>query len=238
MLKLAVLSDIHSAAGAYAAALAEARSEGFDMLVLLGDLLTYGPFPEQTVEITANAMARHETVLIEGNHDQIYLERSDGGERPHASGWIGESIDWTSTKADLEEFARLEWRHEFILDGLLLAHANPYGFGDWSYLRTPDELRLAAECLASRGLTHGIFGHSHRHARLKSGQATATTIGSVGQPRSGSDKCPQWAMVTLGSGVIDVALHRFDFDWRAHCEAIRSTSLSDSTKERLCEFFL
>jgi predicted phosphodiesterase len=237
MVKLAILSDIHSAAGPYAAALEAASSEGFDILVLLGDLLTYGPCPERTLEITREAMERYETILIEGNHDEIYLGGADRGTRPHASGWIGESIDWTLSRIDLDEFAALKWHSEFVIDGLLFAHANPYPFGNWSYLRSEEEFRSAITALASRGLRHGIFGHSHRSGRLEERGVTAMTVGSLGQPRSMTDKSPQWTMVTLEPEAIRAEVRRLDFDWQAHCERIRSTSMSISTKERLCEFF-
>jgi predicted phosphodiesterase len=234
MMKLAVLSDIHSAAGAYRAALDAARSEGFDMLVILGDLLTYGPFPERTLEITNEAAARHETMLIEGNHDEIYLASKAGA---HAGGWIGESIDWTRERIDKRAFAGLEWRPEFVIGDLLFAHANPHGFGDWSYLRSEDDFRSAASALHERGLRHGVFGHSHRQASFESAGVRAMTVGSVGQPRSRTNRMPSWTMVTLDEDRVEVSVRDIDFDWRAHCASIRSTSLSDSTKDRLCEFF-
>jgi predicted phosphodiesterase len=236
MLKCAVLSDIHSAAGPYRAALEAAEAEGFDILVLLGDLLTYGPFPQRTLEITREAIDRHRTILIEGNHDQIYLGEVDDASRPH-SGWIAETIEWTSERIDPSELAAFQWEHQFVIEQLLFAHANPYEFGNWSYLRTDDDFSRAAQRIASRGLRQGIFGHSHRYRRHDENGATAITIGSLGQPRSLTDRAPQWMMVSIGAGEMRADVRRLDFDWREHCEAIRSTSLSQSTKERLCEFF-
>jgi predicted phosphodiesterase len=236
MVRIAILSDIHSAATAYSTALADAEAHGFDVLVLLGDLLTYGPFPERTIDITADAIAKHSTVLIEGNHDEIYL-RNSGARRPHGNGWIAESIDWTLERIDRDRFGNFNWEREFATGEVLFAHANPYEFGNWAYLRSEEDFRSAANVLSSRGYRHGIFGHSHRPGRIEHEGAVATTVGSVGQPRSTSDKAPQWTMVTLERGEISIDAHRLEFDWKEHCESIRSTNMSTSTKERLCEFF-
>ena len=237
-MKLAILSDIHSAASAFAAALSDARKEGFDRLILLGDLLTYGPFPERTLEIAHDAMARHEVILIEGNHDGVYRDTSRENARLPATDWIRESMEWTISRIDVDEFTALAWRNEHLEDGVLLAHANPYGFGNWSYLRTDEEFQSAIEALSARGLRGGIFGHSHRYRRVDVGSETAVTVGSVGQPRSATMKSPQWAVVTLGDAELTVESRAVDFDWRSHCEHIRSTDLSEKTKDRLCEFFL
>lgn len=237
MVKLAILSDIHSAAGAYEAALESAQRQGFDVLVLLGDLLTYGPFPERTIEVTEDAISKHETVLLEGNHDQFYLSGRRGA-RQHKNGWIDESIEWTLDRVDVDRFAKLGWERELIIEDLLLSHANPYPFGDWSYLRSEDEFCSAIAALNARGLRYGIFGHSHRHVSVRNAEGMAMTVGSVGQPRSTSSKLPQWATATLQNKNWHIEVHPLDFDWRAHCDSIRSTSLSEPTKDRLCEFFL
>jgi predicted phosphodiesterase len=237
MMKVAILSDVHAAAAVYQAALDDARSIGFDVLVLLGDLLTYGPDPERTIEITEDAIATNETVLIQGNHDQIYLSTNVVPELSPDRWWISESIEWTSERIDRERFAKLGWRNEFIYGELVLAHANPYPFGDWTYLRSDDDFRSALAFMKTRGLRQGIFGHSHRHAMLETGDGMVTTVASLGQPRGGPSKAPQWAMATFADGKWQVEAHALDFDWRSHCESIQATSLSGATKDRLCEFF-
>jgi predicted phosphodiesterase len=238
VVRIAVLSDIHSAAGAYSAALDAAECEGFDLLVLLGDLLTYGPYPERTLEITNEATVRHDTVLIKGNHDEIYLTAADDRAHLRHSGWIAESIRWTLDALDFDKFAAFDWRQEFVVECLLFAHANPHPFGNWSYLRTEGEFLSALEALCSRGLRYGVFGHSHRCDKYESDGRMAMTVGSVGQPRSRINRAPQWAMITLDRGIVEAKMHTVDFDWRGHCDGIRSTTLSDSTKTWLCEFFL
>ena len=73
-MKIAVLSDIHSVSSALDAALDDARAEGFDVLLILGDLLTYGVNPAETLELVHEAVARDGAILISGNHDQMYLD--------------------------------------------------------------------------------------------------------------------------------------------------------------------
>lgn len=234
-MKIAILSDIHSAAAPYRAALAAARAEGFDRLVILGDLLTYGPEPEQSLELTEQAIASDGAVLILGNHDSLYLP-GDGYSRPLPD-WIEESVEWTKGRIAPGAMEALPWRTEWQEDGLLLSHANPFGSGDWSYLRGPDDYQRAASCLAERGLSAGVFGHVHRFAEHR-GPAAVYTVGSIGQPRNREDKRPHWAMGELGPAGFTLSARPLDYEWEEHCRALRSTNMSAPTIDQLCRFYL
>ena len=50
-MKLALLSDIHSNLHAFDACVAHAKTQGADRFAVLGDLVGYGAFPAEIVEI-------------------------------------------------------------------------------------------------------------------------------------------------------------------------------------------
>jgi len=76
--RIAVISDIHSAYAPFAKALSDARAAGFDQLILLGDMFTYGLEPAECAELAAEAISKDGAVLVGGNHDQLYIEMKNG----------------------------------------------------------------------------------------------------------------------------------------------------------------
>lgn len=241
-MRIAVLSDVHAVAATFEAALGAAREEGYDVLLILGDLLTYGADPQRSLDLALTAAERDGALLIKGNHDQLYFDAAAGGS-PYLDrlpDWIRESVDWTIARLPGRTPPwGLEWLEEWQWDGLLAAHANPFGYGDWTYLTSPESCEAACEALRGRGFDHGIFGHSHRfrlHESAAAGAAVAT-VGSLGQPREAGAPVSQWAMVELDESGWRVAQRPLDCDWAQQIEAIRATTMSEDTKERLCRFY-
>ena len=72
--RIIVFSDIHANINAYKAALKQARQIGFDHLINLGDLLTYGCDTTEIIDTTNNAVEIDKMILIKGNHDQLYFD--------------------------------------------------------------------------------------------------------------------------------------------------------------------
>lgn len=236
--KIAVLSDIHSVSSALDAALRDARAEGFDVLLILGDLLTYGVNPAETLELVHEAAARDGAILVSGNHDQMYLETASGPDYLAClPDWLRETVEWTATRIAPGALTRFDWQEQWTAGPLLAAHANPFAFGDWTYLADTASADAAASTLARRGYRYGIFGHTHRARRFAGEGADVFTVGSLGQPREAADPRLQWAMIELQEDRIDVQPRFVPFDRAAHQAAIRATTLSRPTKDRLCGFF-
>ena len=239
-MKLAILSDIHSAADHYEAGLAAARAEGFDRLIILGDLFTYGPEPARVMDLTLDAIDRDGAVLIAGNHDQMYLELAAGHSdyAPRLQEWIRESVEWTVTKLDsAPSLHDLPWQEEWSADGVLIAHANPFGFGDWTYLTDDDRFERACVTLSERGFGFGLFGHTHRFRVYEASDGTrAATVGSIGQPRTRGSPTSEWALLTIGD-TVELDRRVIDLGWGKLQADIRASSLSPATQQRLCEYF-
>lgn len=239
-LKIAVISDIHSAAEHFRDALLAARAEGFDQLVILGDLFTYGPEPVATLEIAQEAASQDGAAFITGNHDLLYMEQPERDAYvSRLPEWIRESVEWTSEQlGGIEGIAALPWKTELCVGSVLFAHANPFTFGDWTYLRDGDAVARASAALAARSFNWGVFGHVHRFRFFEGDDdgAGVVTVGSIGQPRDTAEPFSQWAMVTLEDG-FTVEQRRVARDWRSTMDKIRASSVSEATKERLCQFY-
>lgn len=117
---IALLSDIHGNLPALEAVMETAESRGVSRYYCLGDIVGYGPFPVECLELVRKVC----TAVIRGNHD---------------SGLVGDTpiedfnqhgktaINWTRTVIlpEHEEYIRT-LPHSVVADGLTLAHASPH----------------------------------------------------------------------------------------------------------------
>lgn len=238
-MQIAVISDIHGAAQPFAKALQAARREGYDQLILLGDILTYGVEPAACLDLAGDAISSHGAILVGGNHDQLYVDlaREQSTYFDTLPEWIGESVRWTMQQTGGWP-ASLGWQEEWVIDDALFAHANPFAYGDWTYLSDLERMERATTVLADRGLRWGVFGHLHRPQSYCGPKATAHVVGSIGQPRSREHPAPQWSMIQFRPGRLSIEHRSVDFDPVGHCAAIQQTTeLTQATRDMLCRYF-
>lgn len=237
-MRIAALTDIHAASDPLQLALTAARREGFDAMLIMGDLLTYGVQPLETLELVHGAAARDGAILIKGNHDLLYQSPAMASAyRADLPDWLRESVDWTAAHIPAGSMSAFDWRESWSTGTLFAAHANPFAFGDWRYIRSVQEAEEAAETLAGRGFLYGLFGHVHRQRRYDCAAATIFTLASLGQPRDDRDRTPKWAMIEVRGDCVNVETRDIDFDPEDQMHAIRASTLSATTQERLCRFF-
>ena len=67
-MRIAILSDIHANREAFAAVLKDVEQRRVEQIVMLGDIVGYGPDPEWCCE-KARALVEAGAVAIKGNHD-------------------------------------------------------------------------------------------------------------------------------------------------------------------------
>lgn len=255
-MRTVVLSDIHGNEVALDAALAETERLAPDRLVVLGDLVSYGPATEAILERLATAATRWPTHWVLGNHDELY-DHLQQGKTDYYDGladWVRESIGHTFSGLDVDALNALPWARELADEHLLFAHANPWG--DWRYLNGAAAHEEAADALADRGFRAGVFGHTHR-SRLfhlpsrtgadddhdlertmawRDGETLVINAGSVGQPRN-ARRVSTIAVLDTSETGIDARIVELDYDVRAHLDALAALPLSDATRRRLAAYF-
>jgi predicted phosphodiesterase len=160
-----VLSDLHANGRALASAVDDALRRGFDRLIVLGDLLTYGLDLDEVIERVAHLRDTRGATVIVGNHDQLYFDLAAGNQGYYDTlpEWLRETVAYTLSRLDVRAFAeRFDWRPSTTEGPWLFAHANPFAFGDWRYLYNPSDALEAALSLRDRSMVGGVFGHTHR----------------------------------------------------------------------------
>lgn len=258
-MRVAVLGDVHANARALQAALNIADQGGYDQLILLGDLLTYGVDVVATLELVSDRLSNGRTVLLRGNHDALYRDLLDGDSTYHDQlpFWIKESVDWTLERLPLDIWSQLSFKNDFEIQQFLFSHANPFGPEKWQYLNTEAEHASAADALLTRGLHVGVFGHTHRakwyrhfegHGRFEAVQCGyldypavhVLNAGSVGQPRDRANPVAAVLWITVPNARISTPrfqLERLTWNVTDHIRDLAASGLSIGTVAQLSEFF-
>lgn len=256
---MAVISDVHANACALREGIHVARERGVDQLVLAGDLLTYGCEPTEVLELVAELSASTPVVLLQGNHDQLYFDLLDGRSDYYDTlpGWIQESVTWTAERLDLRSFRGLPWQPRHVSGDVFFAHANPFTYGDWTYLSADAEIARAASTLVDNGFLIGVFGHTHRarlsvltrdgtmnttstslfldEGALSETSAVVANAGSIGQPRN-RQKQATMLLLQVDPGGVGFDLVNIQHQSATHTDAIRRSELSDQAKERILTY--
>jgi predicted phosphodiesterase len=238
-MRVAVVSDIHSNLHALEAVLAAIDAEAPDELWCLGDVVGYGPRPNECCAVVAERAA----VCLAGNHDLAVRGTIDlaefGGEAAVAAGWTREVLEPRAQ----ELLDRLE--PEGSAHGVALYHGSARD-PIWEYVLS-DEAGLSTLELSTSPLV--LVGHSHVALRivqagagLDGGIAPAGTEvetggvrallnpGSVGQPRDGD---PRAAYLLLDLDAQRASFHRIEYDVEQTQREMREADLPELLAARL-----
>ncbi len=246
----AVISDVHSNVDAFHAVWPELLSA--DRVIVLGDMLTYGAAPEACMDSLSELVSRSPVDLLLGNHEQLYIDLLAGDTTyfDRMPDWLQEAVDWTAQRVESCWFYDLPWQRRILRRGLLLAHANPWAYGDWRYLHSESDYAEAAATLVEEGVSVGLFGHTHRPAsfahgrltqepadvlRLDPGEPHIFNPGSLGQGRTRSNASTMaWLEGSADGDTLRMV--SVPFDVAAHRARILGAGLSDGTVAKLLSY--
>jgi diadenosine tetraphosphatase ApaH/serine/threonine PP2A family protein phosphatase len=237
--RVAVVSDIHANLHALEAVLAAVAEEGVDEIWCLGDVVGYGPRPNECCDLVRERAA----FSLCGNHDLAVIERLPLAD---FSGDAGAAAVWTQTRIGDAQRAWLETLSPLgEREDVQLFHASPRD-PIWDYVLSE------GAAVASLGLTTArtvLVGHSHIALALGwdgndlvGGLAPAGTAtepgdrrwllnpGSVGQPRDGD---PRAAWLLIDSEAGRAAFRRVDYDVARTQAEIRAAGLPAALADRL-----
>lgn len=216
-MKRALLSDIHANLPALWAVLADIRAQGIDEIYCLGDIVGFGPNPNECLdEVMANCQ-----VAIMGECDQAALFEPEG----MTAEWLAAM---RSTREQIENGPggrdAVHRRWEFLGDLRRLVDEGDYRFVHGSpraptngYLFPEDAFNeRKMDALFSRVRKYCFLGHSHLpgvftpdyrfvtpaecgHQFRLGDERAMVNVGSVGQPRDGDARA---CYVVLEEGLV------------------------------------
>jgi diadenosine tetraphosphatase ApaH/serine/threonine PP2A family protein phosphatase len=239
-MRAAVISDIHGNLPALEAVLPQIDAERPDVIWCLGDLVGYGPWPN---EVTAVVRERADLCLV-GNHDLVALD-AEGVDVEEFNPDAAATALWTRRELSAETRAFLEsLSSRAAADDVELYHASPRD-PVWEYVLTTEAALAALEATSAPVV---LVGHSHVALaisfdgdELEGGLAPAGTEielgarwllnpGAVGQPRDGDPKAA-WLMLDLERR--RARFERVEYDVARIQEEIRARGLPPALADRL-----
>lgn len=242
-MRLAILTDIHANREALTAVLADQAARGCEAMVILGDIVGYGPDPEWCCERVMQ-LAEQGAVVLKGNHDEAIASGSHG-----MSTNARKALDWTRPRLSPAQTDFLKaLPMSATRDGAFFVHASAEAPADWIYLTNE---ATAAGCLRASRARVTFCGHVHLPSLYSAdlrGMVSATRIkfglpmpllrsrrwtvvvGSVGQPR---DRNPQASYAIYDEEQGELTFRRVAYDCGAVATKVRAAGLPEALALRL-----
>jgi putative phosphoesterase len=233
--RVAVITDIHANLPALEAALARIDELGIDTVYCGGDLVGYGPHPNEVCAL----LAERAIPTIYGNYDYAiardlddcgcaYVDQQDRelGQR---------SVEWTLAHTDARSKAFMrelpfDLRFRVGSTAAHLVHGSPRKVNEYLFEDKP--ARLYERLAAADEADVLVFGHTHRPWVREHGGVLFVNCGSVGKPKDG-DPRGAFAVLDARSGELRVAIERVAYDANAVAAEVRSAGLPGEYADKL-----
>lgn len=242
-MRTAIISDIHSNIEALTAVMEDMESLDIDEIVCLGDIVGYGPNPNECIRI---AQQKFNVVLL-GNHDAAALD-TEATRNFNINAKI--AIEWTTNQLTKESKSFLkELPMSRTLGDCTYVHATPYEPRMWYYISSVEEAGFNFQFFNTRfcfiGHTHipviitqdrenhiDVFQNGKIEFSFDDDRSFLINVGSVGQPRDrNSNAC--YGLLDTEAG--NFVLRRVEYDIDKCQKKMRKNKLPDFLVNRLAE---
>jgi predicted phosphodiesterase len=221
-MRYGVVSDIHGNLHALRAAVATLERRGVDGWLCSGDIVGYGPSPNECIETLTGLGA----VCVAGNHDLMALGRLPGD---HAGPLARRSTDWTRSQLSEGSIAALDALPLSIdLGDVVVSHGS---LDDpQRYVHSDRDARRELDRLSARVARFLVLGHTHRPwvyraqrgtiplptggpATIPPGDRVLVNPGSVGQSRQREPRpLARFALIDTGDRSVELFAVRYDVE--------------------------
>jgi putative phosphoesterase len=229
--RVAVITDIHGNLPALEASLDAIESIGVDAVYCGGDLVGYGPHPNEVCRL----IEQRSIPTIYGNYDYAIgrdLEDCGCAYRDQHDRDLGElSIAWTLEHTDQwsKDFMRglpFDLRFELGERRVRLVHGSPRKVNEYLFedkpARTFERIAAGADCDVL------VFGHTHQPWVAEYGGVLFVNCGSVGKPKDGD---PRAAFAVLTADGAEI--HRAEYDAAAVAREVEQAGLPAEYGQKL-----
>ena len=234
--RAAVITDIHANLPALSAVLDSIEAMGVDVLYCGGDLVGYGPHPNEVCRL----VEERGIPTIHGNYDHAIARDSDdcgcAYVSPHDRELGQRSVAWTleHTGRRSKDFMRrlpFDLRWEMRETRVRLVHGSPRKLNEYLFqdkpARTFERIAADADCDVL------VFGHTHKPWIRSYGGVLFVNCGSVGKPKDGDPRAA-FALLQLDpEGGVTASVERVPYDAQAVAGEVTAAGLPPEYADRL-----
>jgi putative phosphoesterase len=233
--RVAVITDIHANLPALEAALARIDELGVERIYCGGDLVGYGPRPDEVCEL----IQARSIPAIHGNYDHAIARDLDDCGCAYVTKEDRElgrrSVAWTleHTGRAAKDFMRelpFDLRFEVGAHRIHLVHGSPRKVNEYLFEDKP--ARLYARLAATEEADVLVFGHTHKPWVRAFGDVLFVNCGSVGKPKDG-DPRGAFAVLEDAGERVAVTIERVAYDADAVAAEVREAGLPAEYADRL-----
>ncbi|MFC0904955.1 metallophosphoesterase family protein [Clostridium sp. MT-14] len=218
-MKIAIISDIHGNLEALREAFSNIEKRKADTVICLGDLVGYGPYPNEVVEFI-----REKRILnILGNYDAAVLEKKFNYIRNNR---INEfCMPWTAGELKEENRAYLkslpgEIDLQFLDKKICFVHGSTRSINEY-LLENSREASEVMETFAGDVL---VCAHTHIPCESRYGSKILINDGSIGKPKIGRPN-GTYVLMDVKDGGVYAELVEFTYDYEKTAAAMEQKGI-------------
>lgn len=235
--KYAIMGDIHGNLEALETVVKDAREQGVNSFVCVGDVVGYNANPAECLELIKELKC----VTVRGNHDH-YCSHDECLDDFHPL--AANVVDWTRHQLTPEQ---IDWLRQLrmvcIVDGFTIVHSTLDMPEKWGYvfdtLEANANFTYQSTSVCFHGHTHVPIVYERQDLvrkepltklKITLGKKYFINVGSVGQPRDG-DPRSAYAIYDVKNKLVE--LRRLPYDIAKTQEKIRKVHLPERLAKRL-----
>ncbi|MDA0169084.1 metallophosphatase family protein [Solirubrobacter taibaiensis] len=232
---VAVITDIHGNLPALQAALARIDELGIETIYCGGDLVGYGPHPDEVCAL----IAERAIPTIYGNYDYaIGRDLDDCGcayITPEDRELGQRSVEWTlaNTGQASKDFMRelpFDLHFQVGATDVHLVHGSPRKVNEYLFEDKP--ARLYERLATAETDEVLVFGHTHKPWVHEYGGVRFVNCGSVGKPKDG-DPRGAFAILRASEAGVKVTIERVEYDAEAVAREVAASGLPTEYADKL-----
>jgi putative phosphoesterase len=233
--RVAVVTDVHANLPALEAALARIDELGIERIFCGGDLVGYGPHPDEVCALIED----RRIPTIYGNYDHAIARDLDDCGCAYVSQHDRElgqrSVAWTleHTGARAKAFMRelpFDLRFTVGPHRVHLVHGSPRKVNEYLFEDKP--ARLYERLAGAEEADVLVFGHTHKPWVAEFGGVLFVNCGSVGKPKDG-DPRGAFAVLEDAGDRVAVTIERVAYDAEGVAAEVREAGLPSEYADKL-----
>lgn len=208
-MKIAAISDIHGNIYSLMKVLEDIDEQRVDLIVCLGDLVGYGPHPNEVVAL----IKRREIPCIKGNYDASVVDGDftfirNTSINSFALPWAAEEVR-ASNKFYLSTLPT-ELNYDFNGVKIKFTHGSPNTINEYLF-QDAENTKNVMEALEEDIL---VCAHTHIPSYKKFGNKTFINTGSVGKPKIGRPNATYVLIEIKEDKTVNIKFRELEYEYK------------------------